>query len=204
MEVGDRAEIPAPVVGIVHGRSRELPRASEPGVRCQVRPARGALLGPDDVLPSAVAEEAMISARDELRPVVERHPERGLDRAPVGTNLCPHVPPVGAALLGAVDRVPDLEVGERLRPSVGHEDRRVSRHAVDARVAAPPVGVDRPVERQVAARDVVDDRLGLDLDELDAAEVRRVEGAPAQLEQPLAARSRLSHPRIIEHVFDGA
>jgi len=49
-------------------------------------------------------------------------------------------------------------------------------------VRAPSIRVDRPVEGEIASRDVVDDRLGLDLDELDPPEVRSVEGPPAQLE----------------------
>jgi hypothetical protein len=52
-------------------------------------------------------------------------------------------------------------------------------------VAASAVRIDCPVERQVVAGDLVDDRLRFRLDELDAAEVRRVEGAAAKLEERL-------------------
>jgi hypothetical protein len=44
---------------------------------------------------------------------------------------------------------------------------------------AAPVGVDRPVERHGPAGNAVDDALGLDLDELDPAELRRVDVPPA-------------------------
>ena len=80
-----------------------------------------------------------------------------------------------------------------------HIEERVSRasEAEDASMAASPVGVDRVVERQVVAGDVVDDRLGLDLDELDAPEVRGIEGASPQFEKAISC-----HPATIEHMFD--
>ena len=59
----------------------------------------------------------------------------------------------------------------------------------------PPVHVDRPLEGQVITGDVVDDRLRLDLDELDALEMGRVEGAPTKLEELLSA-----HPGSIANV----
>jgi hypothetical protein len=65
-------------------------------------------------------------------------------------------------------------------------------------VTATSVGVDRPVEWQVVAGDVVDDRLRLDLDEFDPAEVRGIEGPTTELEE-LA----VLHPgSVIEHMFD--
>src|ERR1051325_625387 len=69
--------------------------------------------------------------------------------------------------------------------------------AVHARVHAAAVRVDRPVERHRVARDLVDDRLRLDLDALDPAELGRVEGPPGDLEELL-----LRHRDRVEHVFD--
>src|SRR5262245_22595934 len=66
-----------------------------------------------------------------------------------------------------------------------------------ARVRTPPVRIDRPAERQVVAWDVVDDRLALGLDELDAAELGRIEAPPRDLEELL-----WGHARTIEHMFD--
>src|SRR6185436_9486753 len=60
-----------------------------------------------------------------------------------------------------------------------------SREAVDARVHAAPVRVDRPVEREVAARHAIDDGLRLDLDALDPPELRGVERPPGELEELL-------------------
>ena len=53
-------------------------------------------------------------------------------------------------------------------------------------MAASPVRVDRPLEWEEVSGDVVDDGLGLDLDELDAAELGRVERPAGHLEQLLA------------------
>ena len=60
---------------------------------------------------------------------------------------------------------------------------------------ATSVGIDGPVERQVAARHVIDDRLGLDLDELDAPEMRGIEGPSAKLEESVAAHAFLQPTR---------
>src|SRR5687768_14706096 len=59
-----------------------------------------------------------------------------------------------------------------------------------AGMAAPPIWVDRPIERQVVARDAVDDRLRLDLDEFESAESRRVETGPGQFEELLFTHAR--------------
>jgi hypothetical protein len=50
-------------------------------------------------------------------------------------------------------------------------------------MAASSVRIDRPVERQVVAGDVVDDRLGFRFDERDPAELRGVKGSAAELEE---------------------
>ena len=68
--------------------------------------------------------------------------------------------------------------------------------AVDARVRAAAVGVDRPVERHRAARNAVDDPLRLDLDELDPAELRRVDVTSRDLEE------LFGHAPTLEHMFD--
>jgi hypothetical protein len=64
-------------------------------------------------------------------------------------------------------------------------------------MGASPVRIDRPLERQELAGDVVDDRLRLDLDELDAPKLRRVEGPPGHLEELVPL-----HRPSIEHLFD--
>jgi hypothetical protein len=63
---------------------------------------------------------------------------------------------------------------------------------------APPIRVDGPVEGEEVAGDVVDDRLRLDLDELDAAKLRRVEGASTKLEETVALHGSCS----VEHMFE--
>ena len=87
----------------------------------------------------------------------------------------------------------------RLEVATGvHVQERVRRasEAIDARVGAPSVGIDRPVERHRPAGDAVDDTLRLDLDELGPAELRRVDVTPGDLEE------LFGHPVTLEHMFD--
>ena len=58
-------------------------------------------------------------------------------------------------------------------------------------MTAPPVRIDRPLERQVVAGDVIDYRFRLDLDELDAAKRGRVEGPPTKLEELVPTHRRI-------------
>src|SRR5580692_1140623 len=45
------------------------------------------LLGPGDVLPAALGQEAMVAAGDQLGAVFKRDPVARLDRGPVGQHL---------------------------------------------------------------------------------------------------------------------
>ena len=100
------------------------------------------------------------------------------------------LPPLGGELatkdLGRVDL--DHDLGLEV-PAGVHVQVRVGRpsEAVAASMAATPIGVDRVVERHLrGGRDLVDDRLGLDLDALDPSELGRVEGSSRDLEELLA------------------
>src|SRR5919198_261194 len=74
---------------------------------------------------------------------------------------------MASAWFGAIDPIARPELGERLRPPVGHEDRGVSGKAVNAGMAAAAVDVDRPAKRHRRTRRYrVDDALGGDLQEL--------------------------------------
>jgi hypothetical protein len=98
--------------------------------------------------------------------------------------------------VGCVDLYDDLalEVASRVHVHVGVGDASKTKFA---RMGTSPIRVDRPVERQVVAGDVVDDGLRLGLDELDPAELRRIEGPSPELEECLAG-----HAPILEHMFD--
>jgi hypothetical protein len=48
---------------------------------------------------------------------------------------------------------------------------------------ASSIRIDRPVERKIGTRNVINDRLGFHLDELDPTEMRGIKGASAELEK---------------------
>ncbi len=120
----------------------------------------------------------MVTAGDQLRPVFEGDPVRGLDRLPVVKHMGDHEPPVFAIEHSPVDGVLDPHVRERLGAPIRHQNRSIATCAVIAGVRTSPVHIDGPLERHAAGGgDVVEDGLGLDLVEGDAAELGRVEGA---------------------------
>src|SRR3954470_4600726 len=87
-------------------------------------------------------------------------------------NLRRHIPAVCPSTFRAVNPVAGPDICEQLESSVGHEDRSVTGLAVRARMAASAVRVDRPAEREHRRRrDLVDDRAGVDVEELHAAEL---------------------------------
>src|SRR5436309_1193018 len=85
-----------------------------------------------------------------------------------------------------VDLVANSKGGQRSRSAVAKQNWRITKGTVGAGMTASPVRVDGPLEWEEVAGDVVDDGLGLDLDELDAAELGRVERPAGHLEQLLA------------------
>ena len=74
-------------------------------------------------------------------------PVGGLDRRPVRQHLGRHVVAVRPALLGADDPVADAQVGDRPLAARPPSGPGVPGQAVDARMAAAPIGIDRPGER---------------------------------------------------------
>src|SRR5262249_52513424 len=74
-----------------------------------------------------------------------------------------------------------LEVPAGIQVQVGVG---VAGGAVNARVPASPERVDRPIERQVVARHLVEGGLGSDLVEIDAERLGRVEGPDSLDVQP--------------------
>ncbi len=172
------AEIAAPVLNRVLWPFREPAEAHELVVRGEERPLVRALLRPGDVLPSALGQEPVVAAGDELGPVFERDPVGGLDRGPVSQDLGAHVPAIASVPDRPVDSVSDSEVSDRPGCPVSHEDRRVTVYAVHTLMLASPVGVDGVAEHHPGGlRDLGDDRLGLDLVEGHALELGRVERA---------------------------
>src|SRR5262245_4889019 len=143
------------------------------------------------MLPPTVTEEPVIAARDQLRPVLERHPIGPLRRFPMREHLRRDVAAVPTPHRRPVDALPDLDLRKLLRPSVSHQDRGVTGRAVHTRMGATSIRIDRPLEREEVARDAVDDRLRFDLDALDPTELWRVERSSRDLEELLAGHG---HP----------
>src|SRR5262249_51343980 len=73
----------------------------------------------------------------------------------------------------------EVPAGIQIQVGVG-----VAGEAVNARVLATPERVDRPIERQVVARHLVEGGLGSDLVEIDAERLGRVEGPDSLGGQP--------------------
>jgi hypothetical protein len=141
------AQIAAAVLGRLLGWPGEPARAEEGVRRGEERPLPFPSPRPGDVPPSALGEEAVVAARDELRPALEHDAVRGPDRRPVGQDLRLRVAAVAAPPLGSQDAVADAQIAQGPRPPVGQQDRRVAVGAVDAGMAAASVRVDRPAER---------------------------------------------------------
>src|SRR5262249_9035814 len=142
------------------------------------------LVGTDDVLPLPSARpKAVIATGDDFGPILQDDPERLLFRLPVGEHLRWFVVAVGRAPLRPPHPIPHPQGGARPVSLIRHQYGRLSPYAVRTCMRAAPEGVDRPVERQVVARDLVERRLGADLVEVDAERLRRVEAAhPLDLE----------------------
>src|SRR5207302_9056204 len=116
-------------------------------VQREMRPPKRPTFGADHMLPSAAREKAMVLARDQLGPVLERDAVCGLDARPLVEHASDREAPIDARADGPVDLGSDLEVREPLGASVGEENPRVTRAAIAARVTAAAVRVDRPAKR---------------------------------------------------------
>src|SRR6266508_653359 len=131
-----------------------------------------------DILPSTICEEPVIAAGNQFRSVLECNAIGGFDCRPAVDPVRDHVAAKPAFADSTVDCVSDLDLRQGLRSPVGHQDRSVTRRAVIAGVGAPSIDIDRTLEVHAAGGgDAVEDRLRLDLVELDAPELRGVEGA---------------------------
>jgi hypothetical protein len=89
----------------------------------------------------------VILAGDQPRAVLQLHEERRLDARPLVEDLGRREPSIGTLADRPVHHVPYRKVGHSLEAPVGHENARVARDAVRARMAATPVRIDRPAER---------------------------------------------------------
>src|SRR6185437_2906305 len=108
----------------------------------------------------------MVTASDDLRTILELDAVGGLDDAPVRQHACAHVPAIPALPLGPIDGIPWLQLRDRTRRPVGHEDWRIAGHAVGTSMLAAAIRIDRLLEgniRGIVARDDRACRLGAHL-----------------------------------------
>jgi len=120
----------------------------------------------------------VIAAEDQFGVVFESDPVRRLDRDPLVEDRRARVAPVtGLTYQGAVDRVADVQIGDRFVAPICRQDRCFATGTVRTRVTASAKSVDRPPERHLGRiRHAVEDRLGADfveagLDRLGCVEV---------------------------------
>src|SRR5262245_60130205 len=112
----------------------------------------------------------MVRARRELGAIFKPDHPGWLSGPPMCEHVRSHISTVMADLLGPYDLVANLDVGQRFRLAVCHQDSRFTLEAVDAPMLAAPVGVDRVVEADVGRVVGGDDGPGaIGLDRLDDA-----------------------------------
>src|SRR6185437_8434861 len=99
------------------------------------------------MLPSSARQKPMVAACKQLVAVLERDRVHGLDARPLVPDLSRCEAAVGALADSAIDPIADLQVGQLLVASVGHEDAGFGTEAVGAGMTASPVGIDRPAKR---------------------------------------------------------
>src|ERR1035441_7104208 len=140
------AEIPTPVVFVSQRRPHAAARPKHLAVQGQVRPLQWSLLGTNDVLPAPSREEAMVGTGGQLGAVLELHDICGLHARPLVEDLRDDESAIGTDAGGSVDRLAHLDLGYRLRASIGHQDPRPRTDTVSAGMTATPVGVDSPAK----------------------------------------------------------
>src|SRR5262245_47109668 len=117
-------------------------------------------------LPSALREESMIAARDELASIGQSDSIGRLDGCPLGKHLRALVPAVLAVENRPINGLATAQIAQGLGHPVSHQDRRVPSHAVGTRMKAAPIGVHAPLEAEVRALVAREDLLGVVLEDL--------------------------------------
>src|ERR1700689_1284604 len=101
------------------------------------------------MLPSTLREKPMVLACDEPSAVFELHRVSRLDARPLCEYPGRDEASVGADSDSPVDRVADGEISEGSGAPVCHQDLCLASHAINTRMTASPIRIDRPVERHV-------------------------------------------------------
>src|SRR4029077_13479662 len=159
------AEIPATIIRVLKCPLGESPRSHEFVEPCEMRPACSALLRAGHVLPTPLREKAVIPAGHERGAILQRYSECGLDGAPVREHPGFYESPIVTDAPGAVDLVPDLQLVQRPRAAISHEDSCVSSYTVTTTMTASSIRIDRLLEGNIGRIVVADDRartLGLE------------------------------------------
>src|SRR5205823_6216004 len=180
------AEVTPSIVRVVVRRQSEPTRAHQLVLERQMRAAKRPPLRPSHMFPATIAQESVIAAGQEFGPVLQRHPVCRLYRRPLVEHIGDDVTAIGAAADGPVDVIARAHVADRLRPTIAHQDRNFTAYAIRTRMTASPVRVDRVLEGDGRPRaDLVDDRAGAHVEELEAAELTGADLALGHVEQRL-------------------
>ena len=124
------AEIPATIIRVLKRPLGESPRSHESVEPCEMRPACSALLRAGHVLPTPLREKTVIPAGHERGAILQRYSECGLDGAPVREHPGFCESPIVTDAPRAVELVPDLQLVQRPRASISHQDSCVSSYTV--------------------------------------------------------------------------
>src|SRR4051812_38735515 len=133
------AEIAAAVIVVLRRTFGKLAGAHQLVVQGQERTSKGTILLAGDVFPSAVRQEPVIAARDQLGAVFENRPVCGFDDAPMIEYLRLRIPPPSVPKHRAVNLVPRTYFGHGTCAPIPHQNGRVSPGAVSAPMAASAI-----------------------------------------------------------------
>ena len=129
-------------------------------VRGQVRSSKTTVFATRYTFPTAICQEAMVRADNELRSVLQFDSICRLDATPMIEYRSLHIAAISADSLRSIDLVSDLDFGERFRSPVAHQDRCVTTGAVRARMETSSIGVDGEAEPDIGTIVFRDDRAG--------------------------------------------
>ncbi|HTT02316.1 MAG TPA: hypothetical protein VMG11_09555 [Steroidobacteraceae bacterium] len=137
----DPAEITAPIIVALKHALGKRARSHELAVCGQVR-SLWLLRSVGDVLPAAIGEQAMITARHKLGAIFQRSFVGRFDCAPMCKHTRLDIPPMRSDALRSVDLIADAQIKDRSRATVSREDQSLVTYTINARIAASAIRID--------------------------------------------------------------
>src|SRR3984893_561433 len=150
------AEIATTIMVVLKYRLGERAGSHELVEPREMRPPSPAVLSAGHELPAALREKTVIPAGHERGAILQRYSECGLDGAPVREHPGFYESPIVTDAPGAVDLVPDLQLVQRPRASISHEDSCVSSYTVTTSMLASSIRIDRALEGNIGRIVVAD------------------------------------------------